>query len=74
MESNQKSAFVEIKSYACRKESLQERLRKVEESREQRQRERVRLSLGRAFHSWRLNNKLEVFAGDSSEYLREHNI
>lgn len=53
---------------------MQARLRKVEESREEREKERVRVDLGRAFQSWRLNNKLEVFNSESSDYLREHNL
>ena len=71
---NKKNAFAEIKVWALRREEVQARLRKVEESREEREKERVRVDLGRAFHSWRLNNKLEVFNSESSDYLREHNL
>jgi hypothetical protein len=71
---NKKNAFAEIKVWALRREEVQARLRKVEESREEREKERVRVDLGRAFQSWRLNNKLEVFNSESSDYLREHNL
>lgn len=74
MDNNRKSAFLEIKSFGLRKEEVFARLRKVDESREEREKERVRVNLGRAFHSWRLNNKIEVFASESADYLREHNL
>lgn len=70
MHSNKKSVFLEIKNYAFRKEEVLASLRKVDESRDERERERVRVNLGRAFHSWRLNNKLEVFNSESTDYLR----
>lgn len=55
---NKRNAFTEIKDYALRRDEVQAKLRKVQESREQREKERIRVNLGSVFQTWRLNNKL----------------